>query len=362
LLNNAMQFRALKYLMSLTGPALAFWALSQQGYWSFAMILYGFGLVPLIELLLPPDPRTVSKQQEAVAKQDRLYDYLLYAIVPVQYGLLGYFLWVVTFQPLATYEVVGLTLGMGTACGMLGINVAHELGHRRTAFEQTLAKALLLTSQYMHFFIEHNKGHHRWVATEEDPASARYGESLYAFWLRSVVNSYRSAWQIEAKRLSKAGLPTWHPRNEMLQFAAWQLGLLAIVGLVFGGVALGLYAAAAVMGFLLLETVNYIEHYGLRRRKQGTTHYEATLPIHSWNSDHVMGRLMLFELTRHSDHHYRPNRKYQVLRHFDEAPQMPTGYPGMMLLALVPPLWFAVMHRQIARLRAEHPSGEALAA
>jgi alkane 1-monooxygenase len=188
------------------------------------------------------------------------------------------------------------------------------------------------------------------VSTDEDPASSRRGEWLYAFFLRTITGSWLSAWKLEEQRLRKKGLPVFGLHNEMLRFQLIQLALVATIAVVFGPAVMGWYLGAALIGILLLETVNYIEHYGLRRKRNGDT-YERPLPIHSWNSDHPLGRLILLELTRHSDHHYLASRKYQVLRHFDESPQLPAGYPAMMVLAFVPPLWFRVMDREIDRLK-----------
>ncbi len=249
-------------------------------------------------------------------------------------------------QPVDLLTRVGRITAMGMLCGVMGINVAHELGHRKRKYEQQMSKLLLLTSLYMHFFIEHNRGHHKHVSTAEDPSSARLGESLYAFWIRSVVLSYLSAWKLEAGRLRKKGQRTFSIHNEMLQFQVIQLTFLLVVGYVYGWAVMLYYVLAAIMGFLLLETVNYIEHYGLSRNKTDRG-YERVMPAHSWNSDHLVGRIMLFELSRHSDHHYIASRKYQVLRHMNDSPQMPTGYPGMMLMATVPPLWFYVMDSRI---------------
>lgn len=212
-----------------------------------------------------------------------------------------------------------------------------------------MSKLLLLTTLYMHFFIEHNRGHHKHVSTDEDPASSRYGEMVYSFYFRTIWGSWLSAWRLERKRLEQKKRVFWSFQNEMLVFQLIQGTLILLIFFTFGLTALVYFLAAALMGILLLETVNYIEHYGLRRQKIGER-YERTRPIHSWNSNHPLGRILLLELTRHSDHHYMASRKYQVLRHFDESPQMPTGYPGMMLLALVPPVWFFVMHREMERL------------
>lgn len=354
--------RALKYLPVLVLPTAGVLALTRTGWWTFLPLIIAFGIIPLLEFFTPTDNANLSKAEEEVAKKDRFYDLLLYLVLPAHYGLLVLFLFTVNEPGLTQWDIVGRVLAMGISCGVLGINVAHELGHRRKPYEKTMAKALLLTSLYMHFYIEHNKGHHRWVSTERDPASARYGEWLYAFWFRSVIFSWLSAWKIERDRLRKTGKPVASPvENQMLQFQLLQVALVVGIGLVFSWWVALAFVAAAVIGFLLLETVNYIEHYGLQRKKINEKRYERTLPVHSWNSDHLLGRLFLFELTRHSDHHYMPGRKYQVLRHHDAAPQMPFGYPAMMVLAFVPPLFFAVVHPVIARVKAESPQGAALA-
>jgi alkane 1-monooxygenase len=271
--------------------------------------------------------------------------------VVLQYVALYVFLNSVQQNNNNVWETMGKVFVMGLLCGTFGINVAHELGHRTDKREQFLAKLLLLTSLYMHFYIEHNKGHHRRVSTPEDPASARYGESVYAFYFRSVVLSYLSAWHIAGKDMKKKGMPFLHWKNEMLQFQLIQAAFVIIITVSFGWKACLLFIAAAFIGALLLETVNYIEHYGLERKRKENGQYERTLPVHSWNSNHVLGRIVLFELSRHSDHHYMASRKYQVLRHHDDAPQMPTGYPGMMVLSLITPAWYAVMNPLVKKIR-----------
>ena len=348
--------RRIKYLTPYSLAVAGILALAGEGLWRLAPLLYAFGLVPLLELVFPPDPRNLSETEEALARADRWYDWLIYLTVPLHYALLGWFAVLLHRGELARYEEVGLILSMGVLCGTYGINVGHELGHRKAPHERFLAKAALLSSLYMHFYIEHNRGHHKRVATTADPASARRGEWLYAFWGRSIWYSYRSAWELEAQRLARAGQPFWSWHNEMLRFQLIQAGVLLALGL-WGGlpVLLGL-GGAAVVGILLLETVNYIEHYGLQRAELEPGRYERVQPHHSWNSDHVLGRLLLFELSRHADHHFLASRKYQVLRHHEAAPQMPTGYPGMMLLALVPPLWFAVMHPALDHQSPQSPA------
>jgi alkane 1-monooxygenase len=279
-----------------------------------------------------------------------LFDWILYLGLPVHFAVLALFLGTIGSTDLSLWEFGGKVVAMGLMCAVFGINMAHELGHRENLAEQTMAKTFLLSSLYMHFFIEHTRGHHKWVGAPEDPASARYGETIYRFWVRSILDSYFSAWHLENKRLEKKGVSVYSLYNQMLRFHLLQLGLLLLIALVWGTGVMLAFVAAAFVGIMLLETVNYIEHYGLCR-KAVAMGYERVQPWHSWNSDHQVGRILLFELSRHSDHHFKSTRKYQVLRHLEQSPQMPTGYPGMMLLALFPPLWFRIMHRRIERLQ-----------
>lgn len=345
-----MHFKILKYTLVYLTPAVVGFSIWSANLWSYSAVILLFGILPFFELFTKGSTQNLSEAEEEVAKKDFRYDLLIYSLVPIQYALLVYFLFKIGDNSLSDVTKFGMTLALGMSCGVLGINAAHELGHRNTWHEQLMSKMLLLTTLYMHFFIEHNRGHHKNVSTDDDPASSRYGEMVYSFYFRTIIGSWRSAWQLEAERLKQTnqGFWTWH--NEMLRFQIIQLGFVVLIYFSFGWQVLSWFLIAAVIGWMLLETVNYIEHYGLRRQKVGNR-YERTLPIHSWNSNHPLGRLMLLELSRHSDHHYLANRKYQTLRHFDESPQMPTGYPGMMLLALVPPLWFWVMHREIKKIK-----------
>lgn len=342
-----MQVRALKYLTPFIVFVTAWISFNNTGWWSFLPVLYAFLFIPLAEVLIKPNPVNMEAAEEEMAKADPVYDIILYAVVLFQLPALIYFLFSMQQPDLTWIDRAGRISSMGLLCGVFGINVAHELGHRVNKKEQFLAKLLLLTSLYMHFFIEHNKGHHKNVATPSDPSSARYNESLYLFWPRTILFTYLGAWHIANDECKKKGHSVWSIYNEMVQFHIVEITLVVVIGYFFGVAILGYFLIAALIGMLLLETVNYIEHYGLRRKEIAEGKYERALPEHSWNSDHVIGRLMLFELSRHSDHHYLASRKYQILRHHDQAPQMPTGYPGMMLLSLVPPLWFRVMNAKI---------------
>lgn len=336
--------RRFKYLMVFTLPATVLVSFTSEGFLAFLPLIYSFMIIPFLELFFTP----VEGNEHADINErsdGRLFDWMLYMVVPVQYGFLIFFLFSMSNPELSSVSMVGRITAMGLLCGVLGINVAHELGHRSDKKEQTLAKMLLLTSLYMHFFIEHNRGHHKRVSTLEDPNSARKGEVLYFFWVRSSVFAWISAWQISFQDMEKAGRSKFSLSNEMLQFQLVQSGFCLLIAWLFGWPVMLYFIAAATFGFLLLETVNYIEHYGLQREKNEKGQYERVRPAHSWNSNHLLGRSLLFELSRHSDHHFLANRKYQTLRHMEDSPQMPTGYPGMMLLSVFPPFWFLVIHR-----------------
>lgn len=346
--------KPLKYLFTFV-PAAAVWvSLTQNGWLTWFGTLFVFGFIPLLEWILGVKQAKINEEELELRAKDPLYDWILYLVVPFQWFTLAYFAYTmklnVSASPedqLSTSEILGRIFAMGILCGSFGINVAHELGHRSNKMEQFLAKTLLLSSLYMHFFIEHNRGHHKSVATPEDPSTARFNEPVQLFWIRSMFQTWISAWHLEFDRLQRNGFSRFSLRNEMLQFQLIQLAFLVVVYF-FGGyfVVLAVWAAALV-GAILLETINYIEHYGLMRKKLESGYYERVEHHHSWNSDHLIGRLILFELSRHSDHHYKTHKKYQTLISADDAPQMPTGYPGMMVLSIIFPLWFWVMNERI---------------
>lgn len=337
----------IKYLLAYLLPLSAFAALAWQGPWAWATVVLSFGIIPVVEIWTPQSAENVPPEEEDSRSRRWLFDVLLYLNLPMLFGIVGWYLFTVQHQALSVAEWIGLTLGTGIVVGAVGINVAHELGHRVRGYEQTLSKWMLLPALYQHFFIEHNRGHHKNVATDLDPASARRGEWVFAFWGRSIAGSWRSAWRLEQERLQKAGQPFWSLHNEMLRFQLWQGAWVAGIAGFLGWKALASALVIALIGVLLLETINYIEHYGLRRQMLPSGRPEPVTPAHSWNSDHELGRIFLYELTRHSDHHYKATRKYQILRHLDESPQLPFGYPTSVLLALVPPLWFRVMDARV---------------
>ncbi len=304
-----------------------------------------FGLLPFVEWLLPEPQTNPTADKPTAELKGWQYDLPIYAAAGLHFLTLGIF-----FHTITSFEgwtLAGLLVSTGLSCGALAINIGHELGHRRGKFEQGFAKVLLSTSLYAHFFIEHNRGHHVRVGTHDDPATARRNEWVFSFWLRSALGGWLNAWKLEAQRLRRRRQSPWSFANEMVRWQLGQLIGLILIGVVGDVVVLSYFVLAALGGALLLETVNYLEHYGLERSLNEDGRIEAVRPLHSWNSNAILGRLLLFELSRHSDHHAHPRRAYAALRHFDESPQLPTGYPGMILMALVPPLFCTLMNHRL---------------
>ncbi len=324
----------LRYFLAFSLTAFVAMAMHSTGWASFAALVYAFGFIPLLDALLPPKVANSSKSQRETRKISPWFDAILLLTIPAQVAAL---FWLITIAPQDIargdyLSLVGHVTAYGVSSGALAINVAHELGHRSQKHFQTVAQALLITTLYGQFFIDHNWGHHKHVATPVDPSTARRGETIYAFWLRSVWGVWKSAWALDAPR--------------MRRLLVWEIAVLLAIAWVEPS-AFFPFVFGSTMGFLLLETVNYIEHYGLVRARVSEYRYETTAPSHSWNSNFPMGRFMLFELTRHSDHHASPHKVYPLLEHQEAAPQLPAGYPAMMLLTLVPILWFRVMDKRI---------------
>jgi alkane 1-monooxygenase len=310
-------------------------------FWWYGPVFI-FVLLPVIDTLIGKDAENPPDSAIAWLEQDCYYRWCTYLFLPLQYGSLVFACWQWTYGGLGVVESLGLAFTVGAVAG-IAINTAHELGHKRKQAERRLSKVALAQTGYGHFFIEHNRGHHVRVATPEDPASARLGESFWEFLPRTVVGSLRSAWQLERVRLGRCGRRTWTLRNDIL--SAWAMTLVLFAGLLaaFGLGVLPWLLVQAVFGFSLLEVVNYLEHYGLARRKRDDGRYERCRPEHSWNSNNVASNVLLYHLQRHSDHHANPVRRYQALRHHDEAPELPSGYATMIALAYLTPLWRRVM-------------------
>lgn len=338
------------FVTALIVPAVMalFWATSSA--WVFValpLIIYGF--FPLADLVLGEDRVNLSAAQEEAAGTDPYFKALLYLTVPIYAGSIYLVLisagLLLTSGGLHWGWLVLLMVGTGLYHGTV-INVGHELGHSGKKLDKRAAKVANALVGYGHFNLEHNAGHHRRVATPEDCASARLGESFYAFALREIPGAFWGAIQLEAQRLRQRG-GFWQAGNQLLQIWGLSVVLMVPLVLVFGPWMIPLIALHHVICWLMLSQANYVEHYGLGRARTEHGHYEPVRPIHSWNADQWLSNALLFNLQRHSDHHAHAWRDYQVLRTYDDVPTLPAGYPGSFLLALIPPLWFRAMDRRV---------------
>lgn len=344
------------WLLGLVVPLLPFAAIGLHAATGAGVVLW-LGpfvilvLVPLVDLLAGYDHTNPPDEVMEALEEDRYYRWITYLFLPLQYAGFVVGAWVLSGDGISVFGKIGLAVTLGTVAG-IGINTAHELGHKRENVERWAAKIALAQCFYGHFYIEHNRGHHVRVATPEDPASSRLGESFYRFWPRTVFGSVRSAWGVEKKRYARKGSHPFHLGNDVLN--AWLMSA-ALWGVLIAWLGFGILpylVIQAVFGFSLLEIVNYMEHYGMLRKKVtngAKSRYERVTPSHSWNSNNVATNVLLYHLQRHSDHHANPTRRFQTLRDFQESPVLPTGYTGMMIVALVPPLFRRVMDPRVVR-------------
>ncbi|MFC7774864.1 alkane 1-monooxygenase [Flavobacterium sp. GCM10027622] len=339
----------MKYLLAYTIPLAAFLGIYYQGIWAYSAWAYAFLLLPILEILMPLNEKNYSESEIQSKLSNRFYDILLYLNVPIVYGMLWFTLNKVTTTELTVIEFIGTILSLGIVLGSNGINVGHELGHREQRYERILGKLLLIPSHYTHFFIEHNHGHHLHVSTPEDPSTAKLNQNLYAFWIQTVTGTYTKAWKIQKKLNEVNQINFLNIKNDMFWFTLIQIGYLVTIISIFGTKGFLVALFSGIVGLLLLETINYIEHYGLMRKQTPSGRYERVTEKHSWNSNHILGRIILYELTRHSDHHYKSQKKYQILEYHDVSPQMPYGYPTSMVLSFFPPIWFNIMNKRIPK-------------
>ncbi len=340
-----MKFQDLKYLLSFTIPVSCYFSMVNNGIMSWATLIYAFAIIPTIELIFEANVSNHDVENMSDERAHSIYfDLLLYFNVPIVYSLLYLGFETIYSSQLSTADTIGKVLSLGVLLGACGINVAHELGHKQNPVAQIAAKLLLMPSLYTHFTLQHNRGHHLNVGTPIDPATAQKGEMVYMFWWKSTYQSYLQAWNLEKSRLQRMDKSPYALANEMYLNTLVVMLYIASILFVFNAYIALLAIAIGVISFLLLETINYIEHYGLTRKKLDSGKYEMVEIFHSWNSNHVIGRIVLYELTRHADHHYKANKKYQTLLHYDASPQLPYGYPASLLISLVPPLWFKIMH------------------
>lgn len=336
-----MMTRVVPYLLIFLLPLSVLMAAQGAGWQFLLPVLIAHFMLPVFDHLIGRRLDNVPKDQEKDAQQTGIYSWILWAYVPVQVGLTA---WVILQVPdLQGWAFWGMMLALGVNNGAMGINIAHELVHRQNRLEPRLGRILLLCVCYTHWAVEHVRGHHKNVATAADPATSRRGQSLYAFWIQSLTGTIGSAWGIECDRLRKESKPVFSLQNDVLVWWGFQSIVIAAVFWLSGWLGVAFFMGQALIAVLELENVNYIEHYGLQRRKLETGRFEPVQPRHSWNADYRLTGWFLIELGRHSDHHANAMRRYQTLRTFPDVPQMPTGYGGMVMLAMIPPLWFRVM-------------------
>ncbi len=326
------------------------------GWANFITPVLVFVLIPSLDYFIGKDPENVTDEEAIILAEEFYYRLITFVWAFFQVGFVVWGAYVVSAYQLTNLEWVGFVLSFALVTGGIGITVAHELGHKKSKVEQFYSKLILMTVGYMHFFIEHNKGHHVYVATPRDPATSRKNENFYAFWLRSVFNGYSSAWQLEFARLKRKGFAKWGVKNQMIWFAILPVlftALLTVLSSIYFGVykweVIVFMTVQSILAFSLLEIVNYIEHYGIVRKEVSPGRYETVTPMHSWNANHRLSNFFLFQLQRHSDHHANAFKRYQVLKHYDESPQLPSGYPSMIMLASFPPLWFKLINPRLKK-------------
>lgn len=333
----------LKYLMSYSIAVTAFIGILVGGPYVYLTVVYTFIFIPILESNTKEYINEYSDDEKKSRNLDPFFDFLLYLNIPIVYGI--FFVSLNTLvHTNSISEIIGIILSASIVMATNGINVGHELGHRKSLFSRTCSKLLYLPCQYMHFFIEHNYGHHINVATPNDPATAKYKQNLYSFWISSVTKTYISAWRIQLKLLRVSKLSFLSLKNDMIFYTLFQISFLIFIYLNYGLIITICSLFMSVVSFLFLETINYVEHYGLLRKINSNGRYERVKPHHSWNSNHTIGRITLYELTRHSDHHFKSSKKYQVLESIEDSPQLPYGYPTSILISFFPPLWFKIMN------------------
>jgi len=329
-------------------PAAGIYLVAQTGWEIFygLMLVVWYVSVPLLDAIFGEDFSNPPEEAVAALEKQRYYRILTYLAIPLFYITLCISAWWVSTTDISVFGIVLLALSQGIV-GALALTTGHELGHKKETFDRWMAKIALAVVGYGHFFIEHNKGHHRDVATPEDPASSRMGETVYSFMLREIPGAFRRAWKLELERLTRRGQNVWTLQNEILQPMIISIVLYSIILAFFGPKMLLFIPIQMAFSWFQLTMANYIEHYGLLREKMANGRYQLQEPRHSWNSNHIVSNLILFHLQRHSDHHAHPTRSYQSLRDFSDLPALPTGYPGMFLMLMFPKWYQSVMDPKV---------------
>ena len=343
--------RALPFWLSLGAVPVGLAGALLGGWAVLLMPAYTWGLYALLDAALglnmeDADPET--------PEADLLW-YRLVTLIwfPVQFGMLVFLLWYVPSADLNALEKIGIFFGQGVMSGTIGIVYAHELMHQKNRVERWLGDLLLASVLYSHFRTEHLLVHHLYVGTPRDAVTARYGQSFYRMFLRVLVEGPGSAWRAEAAMLKRRGEGAFSWRNPFWRYGALQVGMLGLALVLGGWVGLALFLYQAFIAIWQLELVNYVEHYGLTREYLGEGRYEPVQPRHSWNAAHKASNWLLINLQRHSDHHWKPDRRFPLLQNYpaEQAPQLPYGYPVMTAAAMVPPVWRRMMNPRVKAWR-----------
>lgn len=315
----------------------------------FLTPLLVFGLIPLIDLFIAKDIENPTADQEPALSRNPIYHLIFWGCVPLQMIMVVWGGHVAAHWSLSVEELIGFTLSMGICSAVMGVTVAHELAHtEKGSLGYLCSKIVLATVLYAHWGMDHVIGHHQELGTPEDPSTARLGESLYHFLPRSISGEFNRIWSIEAARQEQKRRPVWNFSNPMVTVLLGQVVLLIGIALAYGVPGFFYFVCQAMIAIFLLETINYIGHYGLVRETASDGRYADIAPHHSWNAGNRLTNRFLFNLQRHADHHAHPGRHYQLLRHHAHSPQLPAGYAAMVLLALIPPLWRSTMDNRVS--------------
>jgi alkane 1-monooxygenase len=318
-----------------------------QGAWLWFTLVMMYAILPAADYIFGTDDANPDDELIEQIKGQRYYVYIMYCTTIMHWAALVGMAYVVSHYDWSWLSILGGALSAGVTNG-LGLVAAHEMGHKvKDKTQSFCAKLVLACSGYGHFCIEHNKGHHKDVATPEDPASSKFGESIYKFVQREIPGAFRRAWGLELTRLHRRGKSEWSLDNEIIQTFLMTVVAYTLMLAYFGPVMIPFLAIASTYGWWQLTCANYVEHYGLLRQKKENGRYERCQPHHSWNSNHKVSNLITLHLQRHSDHHAHPTRPYQLLRDYEDVPSLPSGYPTMFVLAMIPPAWRAVMDHRV---------------
>lgn len=319
-----------------------------QDYWAWMMYGVIFGVIPIADFLIGKDPSNPDETTQVPSMTEEV----LYRVFPILMG----FVWLAALfyaghvfmtNDYSLLGKVGWIVSVGTVGGIIAINLGHELIHKDPKVENWMGGLLLASVTYAGFKVEHVRGHHVHVSTPDDASSSRYNQSLYHFLPRAFVRNFINAWKLEKAYLERKGKKNLSVHNELIWWYAISAGFAVTFGLLWGWEGVLFFFGQSFFAALALEIINYIEHYGLHRRVNEKGRFERVTPAHSWNSNYLLTNILLFQLQRHSDHHAYAKRRYQVLRHYDESPQLPAGYATMYVLALFPPLWKKIMNPRV---------------